>query len=275
MFEQDVTVIQARSFWRGLDFGELWRFRDLLWVLAQRDLKLRYRQTALGVVWVVAQPLIGAVMLALVFGRVAKLPSQGVPYLPFAYAGLLCWNLFSSGLLKSSSSLVSNSQLVSKVYFPRLILPLSTFLSTLVDFAVGLVFFGALLAIYRLPVGPSLLLLPLWTALALALALGCGLIAGALAVQYRDVQYILPVAIPFLLYASPVAYAVSVVPSAYHWAFMVNPLTAALEGFRLALLGHGAVTASMICYSVTITTVLLIGGAVLFRGMERRFADVI
>ena len=165
-----------------------------------------------------------------------------MPYLPFSYAGLLCWNLFSSGLLKSSTSLVTNSQLVSKVYFPRLILPLSTFLSTLVDFAVGLVFFGALLAIYRLPVGSSILLLPLWAALVLALALGCGLVAGALAVQYRDVQYMLPVAVPFLLYASPVAYAVTAVPAAYRWAFAINPLTAALEGFRIALLGQGTVT---------------------------------
>jgi lipopolysaccharide transport system permease protein len=275
MQEQSVIVIEARSFWQSLDLAELWRFRDLLWSLAQRDLKLRYRQTALGVLWVVAQPLLGALMLALVFGRVARLPSGGAPYLPFSYAGLLCWNLFSSGLLKSSTSLVMNPQLVSKVYFPRLILPLSTFLSTLVDFAIGLLFFGALLVIYRQPVGSSLLLLPLWAALALALALGCGLIAGALAVQYRDIQYILPVIVPFLLYASPVAYAVAAVPMAYRWAFAINPLTAPLEGFRLALIGQGTVTTAMLTYSVGTTAVLLVGGVALFRGMERRFADVI
>ena len=199
-------------------------------------------------------------MLALVFGRVAKLPSGGVPYLPFSYAGLLCWNLFSSGLLKSSASLVTNSQLVSKVYFPRLILPLSTFLSTLVDFAVGLVFFGALLAIYRLPVGPSLLCSRFGRRWSSALALGCGLVAGALAVQYRDVQYALPVAVPFLLYASPVAYAVTAVPAAYRWAFAMNPLTAALEGFRTRAARSGTVTTTMLGYSVGMTAVFLLGG---------------
>jgi lipopolysaccharide transport system permease protein len=237
--------------------------------------KLRYRQTALGVLWVVLQPLLAAGIFALVFGRVANLPSEGAPYFLFAFAGLLGWNLFSSTLTRASTCLVGNAQLVSKIYFPRLVLPLSTVFSSLIDFGVALALLAALMVFYGVAPHPGVLLLPVWLLLLLLLAAGLGLVAAALTVSYRDVQYVLPVLVQFLLYASPVAYALSAIPPSLRPLFFFNPLTGLLEAFRWSLLGTGALRGDYVAYAAAISLGVFFWGTLVFKTMERRFADVI
>jgi lipopolysaccharide transport system permease protein len=273
--QKPLKVIRPKSGWQALNLRELWRFRDLLLMFALRDIRLRYKQTALGVGWVVLQPLISAAIFAFVFGRVAKLSSDGAPYFVFSYAGLLGWNLFSNTLTKVSVSLVGNSNLVSKVYFPRLVLPLSTLFSSLLDFGVGFAVFLILMAVYHVAPGPGLLLLPVWMALILFIATGVGLYASSLMVTYRDIQYILPVGTQFLLYASPIAYAVSAVPERLRTIYLLNPVSSLLEAFRWSLLNRGTLHPAMIAYAVLVSVGLFFFGAFAFRRMERRFADVI
>jgi lipopolysaccharide transport system permease protein len=271
--------IRPSSGWQALDLKQIWLFRDLLITLAERDVKLRYRQTALGVIWVILQPLIAAGIFAFVFGRVAGLPSEGVPYIVFSYAGLLAWNAFSTTLTKTSTVLVQNSGLISKVYFPRLVLPLSTILSTLIDFAVALLMMIVLMVIYRITPGPQVLLMPLWLLLVVTMAVGVGLYTSALMVSYRDVQYILPVVTQFLLYGSPVAYslsfALSKIPEKYHFLYLMNPLSGLMDAFRWSLLGRGTLPLGAVLYSAAFTLVCFVGGAFAFKKMERKFADVI
>ena len=272
-------TIQPASGWQAINLRELWQFRDLLTTLAQRDVKLRYRQTALGVVWVVLQPLIAAVIFTFVFGKVANIPPPpGVPYFVFAYAGLMAWNAFNSTLTKSSGCLLQNSGLVSKVYFPRLALPLSTVFSSLIDFGVSLVVLIVLMAINHVAVTPAILLMPVLLLLILMLAVGVGLFLSALMVSYRDVQYILPVATQFLLYASPIpyslAYALAKVAK-YKLFFLINPLSGFLEGFRWSLLGTVHPAWGSLVYSVVVTLFIFVSGAFFFKKMERKFADVI
>lgn len=272
---QPLRKIRATSGWRALDLRQIWLFRDLLTTLAERDIKLRYRQTALGIAWVVLQPLLAAGIFSFVFGKVANLSSDGIPYFIFAYAGLLAWTAFSNTVTKTSSCLVGNAQLVSKVYFPRLVLPLSTVFSTLIDFGVALVMMAVLMIIYGIAPSSGLLLLPVCLLLILMLALGLGLYASALMVTYRDVQYILPVFIQFFMYASPVAYAVSQVPEHLHTLFFLNPLSGLLEAFRWCFFGTGSLDFRHILYSAGFSVVVFVGGALSFRKMERHFADVI
>jgi lipopolysaccharide transport system permease protein len=253
----------------------MWSYRDLLWELARRDVKLRYKQTALGVIWVILQPLLGAGIFSFVFGAVAKMPSEGLPYMLFSYTGLLGWQAFSSTVSKASDCVVGNSQLVSKIYFPRMILPLSTVLSTLVDFAAGLAMMVVLMTFYRIVPGPSLLLMPAGLVLLITLAMGVGLYTSALMVTYRDLKYVVPVFIQFLLYASPVAYAVSAVPEEFRLFYFLNPLTGLLEAFRWAILGVGTVNPMLLGYSAAVVLFVFALGAFAFKRMERRFADVI
>ena len=268
--------IVPTSGWQAINLPELWQFRDLLTTLAQRDVKLRYRQTSLGVLWVILQPLLAAGIFSFVFGKVAKLPApDGIPYLVFSYAGLLAWNAFSSTLTKTSSCLLQNANLVSKVYFPRLALPLSTVFSTLIDFGVAFVVMIVLMLVNHIAPTLGILLLPIWLLLIVLLALGVGLYASALMVSYRDIQYVLPVVTQFLLYASPVAYAASLVPSKYRLIFEINPLTGLLEAFRWSLLGVGHFPLAAVAYSAIITVVVFVAGAFSFKAMERKFADVI
>ena len=268
--------IVPTSGWQAINLPELWQFRDLLTTLAQRDVKLRYRQTSLGVLWVILQPLLAAGIFSFVFGKVAKLPApDGIPYLVFSYAGLLAWNAFSSTLTKTSRCLLQNANLVSKVYFPRLALPLSTVFSTLIDFGVAFVVMIILMLVNHIAPTLGILLLPVWLLLIVLLALGVGLYASALMVSYRDIQYVLPVVTQFLLYASPVAYAASLVPSKYRLIFEINPLTGLLEAFRWSLLGVGHFPLAAVTYSAIITVVVFVAGAFSFKAMERKFADVI
>lgn len=271
-----VLRIRPNARWYWLDCGELWRYRDLLWSLAFRDLRLRYRQTALGVLWVVFQPLAGAGIFTLVFGWVAGMKAPQGSYFLFSMAGLLTWNAFQSTLNKASMALIGNASLVSKVYFPRLLLPFSTVLSTLVDFSIGVCAFLALSLCLAAPPGwTSLFILPFWIALTIASGLGLGLLAASCMTRYRDVQHVLPMALPFLMYVSPVAYAMASVPSGWGHYFKWSPVAWMLEGTRSALTGGGAVPQGWIIYTVVVSALLLATGVLSFRRMERSFADVV
>ncbi len=272
-----VRTLRPTTGWVSIELHELAEFRDLLVELARRDIKLRYRQTALGIMWVVLQPLIAAGVLNFAFGIVAGARPPGGSYFLFTFVGLLAWNLFSFTLSKTSFSLVGNSYLVSKVYFPRLILPLSGTLSTLLDFAVALAVYVVLLAFQGSPPPALALLLPVWIGLILCLALGAGFIAAALTVKYRDIQHILPIVVPFLLYASPVAYDVSQIPVRYQTAFyLVNPLAALIAGMRASLVPGGALPPlAFVAWSAAVAFGLFVFGAAVFKRTERSFADVV
>ncbi len=259
----------------GRELAETWAARDLLYTFADRDIRLRYRQTVLGVVWVVLQPLIAAGIFTFVFGTVAHLSSDGKPYMVFAFGALTGWNFFSGILTRASGCLVGNANLVSRVFFPRLILPLSVIPAALLDFIVALGMFAALLVVYGVAPTAALVTLPFWMLLLGAGALGAGLVAAALMVRYRDVQYVLPVAVQLLLYASPVAYAASRVPDNWRALYYLNPLVAAIEGLRWSLLGTEPPSGGAVAWSVAAAALAMITGVMVFRRMERGFADVI
>ena len=268
-------VIKPPSRWAPLNLREVWEFRDLLTRLTIRDLKLRYKQTALGVIWVVLQPLLAAGILSFVFGQVANLPSDGVPYFVFAYVGMMCWTLFSQTLTKSAGSLVGNAALVSKIFFPRLVLPFSTVGSTMVDFSVSLAMGVVVVLVGGVTPGWALVTLPLWIALALLLASGAGLVAAALMVQYRDVGQILPVAMQLLLYATPIAYSLSAVPESAQLLVQLNPLTGIVDGFRWAAIDTTPPSLPSAVWSATASVVMFVAGRYVFTRKERKFADVI
>ena len=270
-----ITLKPTRG-WVPIDVREIVRFKDLLYELAGRDIRLRYKQTVLGITWVVIQPLLAAGLLTFAFGVVAGLRTQQRSYFLFTFAGLLAWNIFSWTLSKTSMSMVGNAYLVSKVYFPRLILPLSGTLSTLLDFGVSLMVMLVLLPIYGMNPGLSIFLLPVFVLFVLLMALGAGLIAAALTVQYRDVQYILPILIPFLLYASPVAYDVSrIAPQYQRWFYLLNPLAGLMVGFRWSLLNGPLPPVWVLVWSSLLAVGLFVLGAAVFSRTERKFADVI
>lgn len=251
-------------------------FRGLLVRFASRDLTLRYRQTALGMIWVVLQPLLGAGVLTFVFGGVAGLKGPaGMPYFVFSFAGMLAWTLFSSVVTRTTGVLVGNAAIIQKVFFPRLLLPLSQVVSSLADVCVSIALMVVLLIVSGLWAGPQIVLLPAWLALFIMLALGIGLAAGALAVRYRDVQYVVPFVIQFLLFATPIAYLVSSVPTSKRWLYTINPLTGLFDGVRWSLLGTPAPSAGAVLYSVGAAVVFATIGLVIFSKLESEFADVI
>ncbi len=259
--------------WTALKLGELWEFRDVLVMLTLRDVKLRYRQTALGVVWVVLQPLMAGAIFAVVFGHFAKLPSGGRPYLLFVFAGLLGWNLFAGILQRAGNSLVTEARLITKVYFPRLLIPFAAAAAALVDFLVSLVVMVGLLLWQGVWPGTWLLLLPVVLAVVLGLAVGISLWVSALNVRYRDFMYALPFFIQVWMYASPVVYGMELVPERWRSVFALNPLTGVLEGFRAALLGGGRVVFAPLAVAGVMAFVALISGAFFFRRVEKDFAD--
>lgn len=271
----EATVIRPRRGWAWPHLGELWRYRDLLGILSARDVKLRYRQTALGAAWVVLQPLLGAGAFAFLFGTVADLPTGGLPPMLFSYAGLLGWNAFATILTKCGNSLLTNTQLVSKIWFPRLLLPMSTVPPVLLDFAVALVVMSLLYAVFGVVPPLTILVLPFWLLGVVLLAVGAGLVTSALAVRYRDVQYVVPVALGLLVFATPVGYARDAVPESARLLFSVNPMVGYLEGFRWSLLPGMEVSPGAVAYSAAVTVVVLLAGVLAFTRMERRFADVI
>jgi lipopolysaccharide transport system permease protein len=259
---------------RGLDFRELWQYRELGGFLALRDLKVRYKQAAFGAAWAVLQPLVGVVVFTLVFRRLAKVPSDGIPYPVFAFLGLAVWAYVSSGVTKASQSLVSNSPLVTKVYFPRVLAPVASVLPGLLDLGLSLVVLGALMLVYHVSPTWALLTLPLWLVAMVAVTLSVGLWLAALNVQYRDVNHAVTLLVQLWLFVSPVAYPSSLVPLVWRPLYALNPVAGLLDGFRWALLGAPPPGAGLIL-SLGVTVMLLISGVLYFQRVERRFADVI
>lgn len=267
--------IEPAARWSWPSFDELWAYRELIGFLIWRDIKVRYKQTSLGVGWAVLQPVLTMVLFSVVFGRVAKLPSDGVPYPLFTFAALLPWQMFAGGITSAANSLIGNSGLITKVYFPRLIVPVAAVSATVVDFAISLGVLLLMMAWYRTPVTSAILLLPAFVLLALVAALAVGLWLSAINVRFRDVQYALPFLVQSWLFVSPVAYSASLVPAnGWRTLYALNPLVAVIQGFRWAILGAEPPT-SFIVPSIVSTAVLAIGGLVYFRRMEDTFADVI
>jgi len=267
--------IQRSSGWSALNIVELWKYRDLFWILAMRDVKLRYKQTALGVTWVIIQPILTSGIFAVIFGVLAKLPSDDSPYLLFAFAGTLPWTLFAQSLQRAGSSLVGGRELISKVYFPRLILPISSSFSVVVDFLVGLASISVLFIVYQVPLTWNLLVIPGLVLVNMLIAIGVSFWISAFSVHYRDFIYALPFLIQAWMYASPVAYSSSIVPDKWIALYSLNPMVGVIEGFRWALLGQGEFSWVSFGTSLTVGLVVFIAGALVFRRIERSFADVI
>jgi len=270
----EIVIVPRRS-WLHLELIDLWRFRELLYFLAWRDIKVRYKQTALGVVWVILQPVLTMLIFSLIFGRVAGLPSEDVPYPVFVFAGLVPWQLFAYALTQSSTSLVNDQHLVTKIYFPRLVIPVASVVAGLLDFLISLVVLLGLLLFYRIPLTWRVLTLPVFGFLALAAAIAVGLWLSALNVQYRDVRYALPFLTLFWMYATPIAYSSSLIPANLQWLYSLNPMVGVVEGFRWALLGVDNTPGIMVLISIVMISILSIGGVVYFKRMEEQFADVI
>ncbi len=269
-----VRVQRSRG-WSGISLRELWSYRDLFWILAWRDVKLRYKQTALGVTWVLLQPILTSGIFALIFGVLADLPSDDSPYLLFAFAGTLPWTLFAQSLQRAGSSLVSGREMISKIYFPRLILPIASSFSVLVDFLVGLASISVLLLIYQVPLTWNLLAIPGLVLVNMLIAVGVSFWVSAFSVHYRDFIYALPFLIQAWMYASPVAYASSIVPEEWAVLYSLNPMVGVIEGFRWALLGQGEFSWISFGISSAVGFFVFLFGALVFRRIERGFADVI
>jgi lipopolysaccharide transport system permease protein len=276
-----VARIRPTRGWRAIDLREIWQYRELLWFLTLRDIKLRYKQTALGVAWAVLQPLFTMAVFTIFFGKLGKMPSDGKPYALFVLAALLPWQLFAYALTQSSNSLVAEQRLITKVYFPRLIVPIASVLSGIVDFLVALSLTALMMA-----AGPALgwstieptaalLAVPILTVFAVLTALAVGLWLSALNVQYRDVRYTIPFLTQFWMFLTPIAYPASLVPPHYRPLYGLNPMTGVVEGFRWAMLGTDAPDWAMMAVSTGVVTALLAGGVLYFRRMERTFADVV
>lgn len=277
-FTKPHLVIEPRRAWVALKLRDLWQYRELLYFLTWRDLKVRYKQTALGAAWAVMQPLFTMLLFTVFFGKFAKLPSDNLPYPLFAYAGLLPWTFFANALASASNSLVGSSNLITKVYFPRLLMPGAAVLAGLADFACSFVLLTLLMIWYQVPVGVNLLLLPVLIMLTAALALGVGLWLAAWQVKYRDVRYLIPFLIQFWMFATPIIYPASMVPERYRLLFALNPLTGIIEGYRVALLGelNGAhFDWAALGISALITLAVLVYAAYDFRRLESHFADLV
>lgn len=269
-----LITIEPQRGWVALELRDLWRYRELLVLLTWRDIKVRYAQTVLGASWAILQPVLTMVIFSIIFGELAKLPSDGMPYPIFTYTALLPWQLFAFSLSYSSQSLVGSQNLISKVYFPRLVIPLASVLPALVDFAISFLVLIGMLVYYQIPLTPRILSLPLFLLLALMSALAVGLWLSALNVEYRDIRYIVPFLTIFWQYATPVAYSASLIPEKWRLLYGLNPITGVVQGFRWALLGSGRVD-GMIWISVVIIFLLFISGLAYFKRMESSFADVI
>lgn len=268
-------VIQPGKSWRPLDWKELWRYRELFWFLAARDIKVRYKQTALGASWAIIQPFFTMVVFSIFFGRLAKVPSDGLPYPLFSFCALLPWQMFSHALTQSSNSLVTEQRLISKVYFPRILVPLSSVSSATVDFAIAFVMLLAMMGWYGVYPGWAALTLPFFVLLALASALAVGVWLSALNVHYRDFRYTIPFLTQLWMFLTPVAYPSSLVPEQWRWLYGLNPMAGVVEGFRWALLGNDSVSVPLLSASVVAVLLLLAGGLVFFRRTEKTFADIV
>ncbi len=275
MKTEPYLVIKPKKGWQLIDFRELVEYRDLFYFLVSRDIKVRYKQTVLGGLWAIIQPFFMMVVFSVFFGRLAKIPSDGVPYPIFSYSALVAWGYFANCVSSSSSSVISNGGLISKVYFPRLIAPLTPVLSGLLDFAIAFVILIGMMLYYRIYPTITILLLPLLVLLMMLAAAGVGMILAPLNAKYRDIGYTIPFLIQFWMFASPVVYPASMLPEKYHLIYAINPMAGVIEGFRSALLGTVAFPTQMLLASTIVSLSLFIIGALYFRQTERYFADII
>jgi lipopolysaccharide transport system permease protein len=269
-----LTIKPSIGFLR-LNLGEVWRYRELLYFLVWRDIKVRYKQTALGAAWAIIQPVMTMIVFSVFFGKLAKVPSDGIPYPVFAFAALLPWQLFAFSLTESSNSLVGSQNLITKVYFPRLVIPLSSVLAGIVDFAIAFVVLLGLMLYYGIRPTAAVVWLPLFVVFALATALSVGLWLSALNVKYRDVRYTIPFLTQFWMFATPVAYSSTLVPQKWRALFGLNPMAGVVEGFRWALLGKSGGPEGVLWVSVAAVLLLLTGGLFYFRRTESTFADIV
>lgn len=268
-------VIQPSRGWISLDLKELWDYRELLLFMTWRDIKVRYQQTALGAAWAIVQPLLNMIVFTVFFGRLAKVPSDGIPYPLFAYTALVPWQFFAFGLTESANSVVANERLVTKVYFPRLIIPLARIFAGLVDFALAFIVLIGMMVWYGVRPSLAVIALPFFLAFAVATTLGVGLWLSALNVQYRDVRYAVTFVVQFWLFASPVVYSSTLVPVRWRAWYGLNPMAGVIEGFRWALLRKAPAPGFMLVVSVLVVALVLIGGLYYYRRMEKIFADVV
>ena len=269
------TIIRPSKGWVPLRLRDLWEYRELLYFLTWRDIKVRYKQTVLGAAWAIIQPFFTMVVFSLFFGRLAKIPSDGIPYPLFAFAALVPWTFFANGLSQSSNSLVGSAELITKVYFPRLIIPVSSILSGLIDFVIAFAVFILMALYYGISPSISIIVLPFLLLLGFITALGVGLWLSALNVRFRDVRYIIPFLTQFWLFATPIAYPSSLLSEPWRTVYGMNPMVGVVEGFRWALLGTETAPGAMIIVSSLVAVCLLVSGVFYFKRVEKYFADVI
>ena len=268
-------LIKPSTGWVSLKLHELWEYRELLYFLTWRDIKVRYKQTALGAAWAIIQPFFTMVVFSVIFGRAAKMPSDGVPYPIFSFAALVPWTFFANGLNQSSNSLVGSSNLITKVYFPQLVIPISTVISGVIDFALAFAVLLVMMFYYGITPTLNIIWLPAFLLLAVITALGVGLWLSALNVEYRDVRYVVPFLTQFWFFATPIVYPSTLLHEPWRTIYGLNPMVGVIEGFRWALLGTNTKPGPLIAASSLAAIVLLIGGAFYFKRMERNFADII
>jgi lipopolysaccharide transport system permease protein len=267
--------IEPPNRWPSINFRELWEYRELLYFLTWRDIKIRYKQTVLGAAWAIIQPVFMMIVFSLFFGKLAKVPSDGIPYPVFAFCALLPWQLFAHAVSESSNSVVGNQHLITKVYFPRLVIPIASVLTGFIDFLVSLVVLIGLILWFGLVPGWRIIALPGFILLAICTALAVGLWLSALSVQYRDVRYLIGFLVQFWLFATPVAYPSSIIPQQWRAVYALNPMAGVVEGFRWALLGRSSALGSMLWVSASVVLITLLGGFYYFRRMEQEFADIV
>ncbi len=270
-----VLVITPPRGWIRLGLGELWEYRELIYFLAIREIKVRYKQTAVGVLWAVIQPLLTMLIFTLFFGRLGKMPSDGIPYSIFSLSALIPWTFFSVGLTAASNSLVTNSNLITKIYFPRLAIPISTVLSGLVDFAIGMVLLLVFMSFKGFHPGSKMIWFPAFLLLSLVTALGVSLWLSALNVEYRDVRYVVPFLVQFWMFATPIAYSAKMLKEPWLTIYSLNPMVGVVEGFRWSVLGRGDPPGMILIASSTAALLILISGLYYFRRMESGFADIV
>jgi lipopolysaccharide transport system permease protein len=271
----EITIIRPSKGWVSLKLQELWEYRELLYFLVWRDVKVRYKQTVLGAAWAIIQPFFTMVVFSLFFGKLAKMPSDGIPYPLFSFAALVPWAFFANGLSQASNSLVGSAHLITKVYFPRLVVPISSVISGILDFALAFVVLLGMTLYYGIIPTFNIIWLPFLLLLAFVTALGVGMWFSALNVQFRDVRYILPFITQFWMFATPIVYPSSLLPEPWRTVYGLNPMVGVVEGFRWALLGTQTAPGPILIVSSLASLAILMGGAFYFKRMEKTFADLV
>lgn len=270
-----ITIIKPQSGWIRINFKELWRYRELFYIFTWRDIKVRYKQTVIGIVWAILQPFLLMVVFSTFFGGLAKIPSDNIPYPIFVFSGLIFWNYFSTALNNTSNSLIENENIIKKVYFPRLILPLSPSITPIIDFMIAFVVFGGMLIYYHFtPTLIGIILLPILMIISFLSAAGLGTFLAAINVRYRDIRYALPFFIQLLIFLTPVIYPTTLIDQKYRWLIALNPMTGVIESARAGIIGSGSIDFSLLAISGIISIALFLFGIFYFRKTEKSFADI-